>query len=92
VNINSYRLSILSAEEIDDLYSVPRFTEDDRDLYFALSVAEHEVVAAVHTTSVAAHLTLQLGHFRAKRQFFVYEQGAVLEDLRYVMKVYFPGP
>ena len=78
MNINSYRLSILSAAEIDDLYSLPRFTEEDRHLYFDLSVAEREAVTAVHTMSAAVHLTLQLGYFKAKRQFFVYEQGAVL--------------
>jgi len=31
------------------------------------------------------HLTLQLGYFKAKRQFFVYAQDAVLEDLRHVL-------
>lgn len=90
MNINSYRLSILSAAEIDDLYSLPRFTEEDRHLYFELSVAEREAVTAVHTMSAAVHLTLQLGYFKAKRQFFVYEQEAVIEDLRYIMKLHFP--
>ena len=90
MNINSYRLSILSAAEIDDLYGLPRFTEEDRHLYFDLSVAEREALTAVHTMSAAVHLTLQLGYFKAKRQFFVYEQGAVLEDLRYIMKLHFP--
>ena len=73
MNINSYRLSILSVAEIDDLYSLPRFTEEDRHLYFDLSVAEREAVTAVHTLPAAVHLTLQLGYFKAKRQFFVYE-------------------
>ncbi|MCX7113336.1 MAG: hypothetical protein NTX45_25145 [Proteobacteria bacterium] len=61
MNIKSSRLSILSAEEIDDLYGLPRFTEDDRHLYFDLSATGREVVAAVHTLSVAVHLTLHLG-------------------------------
>lgn len=91
MNIDSRRLSILSAEEVEALYSLPRFTEDDRRLYFDLSAAEREAVAAIHTVSVAVHLTLQLGYFKAKRQFFAYEQGAVLEDLRYIMTLYFPG-
>lgn len=29
---DSRRLSILTAREIDDLYGLPRFTEDDRQL------------------------------------------------------------
>jgi len=34
MNVDPRRLSILSAREIDDLYSLPRFTEADRRLYF----------------------------------------------------------
>jgi len=78
---DSHRLSILTAREIDDLYGLPRFTEDDRHLYFDLSATERAAVDA-HTLSVAVHLTLQLGYFKAKRQFFADEQDAVLEDLR----------
>jgi hypothetical protein len=35
--IRDARLSILTAQEVDDLYGLPRFTEDDRRLYFDLS-------------------------------------------------------
>jgi hypothetical protein len=34
---------------------------------------------------------LQLGHFKAKQQFFVYEQEVVLEDLRHIVARHFPG-
>jgi hypothetical protein len=50
------RLSILTAQEIDDLYGLPRFTQDDRRLYFDLSASEHESVKAVRTTTAAVHL------------------------------------
>ena len=40
-------LSILTAQEIDDLYGLPRFTGDDRRLYFDLSASEHESVNAI---------------------------------------------
>ncbi len=88
---NSRRLSILSAKEVDDLYGLPHFTEDERHLYFDLSTAEREVVATVRTVSVAVHLSLQLGYFKAKRQFFSYQQDAVIEDLNYILKQNFPG-
>ena len=84
------RLSILTAQEIDDLYGLPRFTGDDRCLYFDLSASEHESVNAVHTTSAAVHLVLQLGYFKAKRQFFVYARDEVLDDLRHILRCYFP--
>lgn len=90
MNMDSRRLSILSTEEVEALYGQPRFTDDDRRLYFDLSAAERDAVAAIHTVSVAAHLVLQLGYFKAKLQFFTYEQDTVLDDLRYIVTLYFP--
>ena len=65
----------------DARLSIPRFTEEDCHLYFDLSPAERELVDGVFTISVAVHLILQLGYFKAKRQFFVYKLGSVPEDV-----------
>jgi TnpA family transposase len=86
----SRRLLILSAREIEALYGLPRFTEADRALYFEWSPAEQEAIDAVHTFSAALHLALQLGHFKAKAQFFVYEWEAVLDDIRHLLAHHFP--
>jgi hypothetical protein len=88
---DSRRLSILTAQEVDELYGLPRFTEEDRRLYFALSPAERDLVDIVYTISVAVHLILQLGYFKAKRQFFVYAREAVTEDLEPHPSPSFPG-
>jgi hypothetical protein len=88
---SSRRLAILTKREIDDLYGLPRFSDKDRCLYFDLSPAERGAVDGIHTRSAAAHLVLQLGYFKAKRQFFVYERDAVLDDLGYILQKYFPG-
>src|SRR5450631_799744 len=85
----SHRLAILTASEIDDLFALPRFTKEDRQLYFDLNPVEQEAAAA-YNFPVAAHFVLQLGHFKARRQFFVYEQETVLDDLRYIVKRHFP--
>jgi len=86
----SRRLEILTASEIDDLFGLPRFTEEDRQLHFDLSPVEQEVTRAFNFP-VAAHFVLQIGYFKAKQQFFVYEQGAVLNDLRHIVERYFPN-
>jgi hypothetical protein len=52
---DSRRLSILTAQEIDDLYGLPRFSEDDRRLYFDLSPTERELVDGVFTISASLH-------------------------------------
>jgi len=40
ISASSRRLSILTQREIDDLYGLSRFTEEDRQIYFDLSAAE----------------------------------------------------
>lgn len=87
---DSHRLTILSAEEIDDLYSVPQFTEEDRQLFFDFSPPEIAALGT-HKTSVAAYLALELGYFKAKQQFFTFEQNEVAADLRYILHRYFHG-
>jgi TnpA family transposase len=91
MNVNLRRLSILTQREIDDLYGLPRFSDEDRCLYFDLSAVEQSAVGGVHTSSAAVHLVLQLGYFKAKRQFFVYEREAVLDDLDHILQKHFPG-
>jgi hypothetical protein len=87
---DSHRLTILTREEIDELYGLPRFTDDDRRLFFELSPAERAAVDA-RTISVATYLALELGYFKAKRQFFTFEQADVIDDLRYLLAKQFPG-
>lgn len=87
----SHRLSILSDEEIQDLYGLPQFNDEDRQLYFDLSPVEKAAAGAIRTASVAAHLILDLGYFKAKRQFFAFEAKNVEVDLRYILQAYFPG-
>src|ERR1035441_7819181 len=87
----SRRLSILTVQEVNELYDLPCFTEEDRHLYFDLSPVERELVDGVFTISVAVHLILQLGYFKAKRQFFVYELSAVVEDTEHILQRYFPA-
>nr|WP_295085862.1 Tn3 family transposase [uncultured Roseateles sp.] len=87
---DSHRLNILSQEEIDELYGLPRFTDEDRRLYFDLSPTEKAAVEARYA-SVAIHMTLELGYFKAKRQFFVFEPSMVMDDLLFVIAKYFPG-
>ena len=89
MSTDSRRLSILTDQEIDDLYGLPRFTEDDRHLHFDLSRTERRLVDRVRTMSAAVHLILQLGYFKAKSQFFVLAREAVTGDLEHILRRYF---
>lgn len=83
------RLNILSIEEVEDLYDLPKFNDDDRKLYFDFSILELDTIKRIHTAAVAIHLALQLGYFKAKRRFFVYEPEQVGDDYAYVEKRHF---
>ena len=65
------RLTILNTDEIEAIFGLPQFTEDERQVHFALSPIESEVVNAARTITAAVHLTLQIGYFKAKSQFYV---------------------
>jgi TnpA family transposase len=83
------RLTILSSEEISSLYDLPKFNDDDRRLYFDLSTLERDAVDRIHTAAAGIHLALQLGYFKAKRRFFVYEASEVADDVAYIVRHYF---
>jgi len=86
---NSHRLTILSPEEIDDLYTPPRFTDKERELYFALDTTEDEI-ATSRRGAVGVYFVLLLGYFKAKRRFFDAALDAVEGDIQYIVARYFP--
>jgi hypothetical protein len=73
---DSRRLAILTAREIEELYGLPRFTDEDRLLYFDLSAPEREALAlgTVHP-STAMHLALQIGYFNSEAAIFLLRSG-----------------
>ncbi|WP_027672437.1 DUF4158 domain-containing protein [Rheinheimera baltica] len=87
---SSHRLAILSQQEIDDLFELPQFTDDERELYFDFSTTELSVMAT-KTFSGGVYLALELGYFKAKRQFFNIEHPKVMTDLQYLINRYFGG-
>lgn len=89
---NNYRnhLQILEQEEIEQLYALPDFDLEDRLTFFTLSPPEHSLMQIYRGVSSQTFFILQLGYFKAKHLFFVFdfEQRAV--DTAFVLKQYFP--
>ena len=86
----SKRLRILGDEEIDALYGRPRFTPDERQEYFAFSPPELTALAQFPSHPSRLYAMLQLGYFKARQQFFLFNLQEVTEDIRYVQERYFP--
>src|SRR5919201_5967845 len=83
------RLRILGDEDIDALYSRPRFTPDERQEYFAFSPPELAALEPFRSHSSRLYSMLQLGYFKARQQFFVIDLREVDEDIRYLQERYF---
>lgn len=84
------RLIILSSAEIDALYGRPRFTQEERIEYFALSDSEKAALSQLHSFKSRVFLILQLGYFKARCMFFVFDLRDVVEDVAHIRERYFP--
>ncbi len=84
------RLKILGGDEIDALYAHPRFTHEERVEHFALSPAEVATLEQLHSIKSKIFFILQLGYFKARHLFFVFDLREVEDDVGYIRERYFP--
>jgi hypothetical protein len=84
------RLKILEADEIGAVYGLPVFDDEDRAFYFALSPPERAILSQLHGPKSSIYYILQLGYFKARRQFFVFNFQQVAADAQYIQSIYFP--
>jgi TnpA family transposase len=90
-NTTPKRLRILGDDEIEALYGRPRFTDDERRGYFSLSATEKALLEQFHSTPSRIYCLLQLGYFKARARFFVFDLHEVMKDAQYIQEQYFPG-
>jgi len=78
------RLKILTNNEIQELYGLPHFFQDEREKYFYLNPLEMEELSNLRSKSSKVYFILQLGYFKAKKMFFIFSQQEVQEDIEYM--------
>lgn len=83
------RLSILSESEVNDLYSVPKFTDQQRGHFFNITPQEELFVKKRRELISKAYLVLLLGYFKAKPVTLKFKLSDVRDDLRYILEKYF---
>ena len=66
-----HRIILLSNAEIEELYSIPTFTNEDRESFFTLSKSDYKLLDEYRTRKLKIYFILQLGYFRATQQFYV---------------------
>uniref|UniRef100_UPI00273AA51A Tn3 family transposase n=1 Tax=Bacillus mycoides TaxID=1405 RepID=UPI00273AA51A len=83
------RLTILTTDEIKQLYSRPIFTAKERVQYFSLSQMETELLYTLRSIKSKIYFILQLGYFKSKHLFFQFNLCEVKEDIQYIIKAHF---
>lgn len=84
------RLTILTPKELQAFYGLPEFTEEERDTYFVLDQREKQAMNEYRTFTAKTYFILQLGYFKAKKQFFVFDLKTVTDDAAYILHRHFP--
>jgi TnpA family transposase len=84
------RIKILTNNEIQDLYGLPKFTPEERMSYFFINSLEKEVLNKFRSKTSKIHFILQLGYFKAKKMFFAFDQQRVEEDIKYIYQQQYP--
>src|SRR5689334_536527 len=86
----SKRLTILTAKEIQTLYGFPQFADEEREIYFSLGSLEKQQLDQLRNITASIYFILQIGYFKAKKQFFVFGLQDVSNDVVYILRRYFP--
>lgn len=90
INPTQKRLQILGDEEINNLYGLPHFTLEEQIEYFALSSREDAAIKQLHSIKSRIYGILQLGYFKARHLFFIFNFQSVARDIRHIQERYFP--
>ena len=81
----------MGQDEINALYGLPRFSEEERLEYFSLSPTEKVTLRQLRSIKSQIYFMLQLGYFKSHHLFFVFGLPEVEADVRYIQEQYFPS-
>jgi hypothetical protein len=85
------RLKILSQDEIENLYGLPRLSAEEQEHYFTLSGPEKTVFERLKRPKSKISFILQLGYFKVRHMLFVFTTNDVVADMNYIAERYLTG-
>lgn len=85
------RLRILSDDDFDKLYKIPKLNNEERQFVFELDEIDKNYLNTINSIPVKINYILNLGYFRTSQYFFSFTFQAVKEDVRFIIKSYFAG-
>lgn len=84
------RLRILSQDDFRNLYEVPKYTDEERPFIFELDEDDKNYLNSMEIVSTKINYILNLGYFKTSQYFFFFTFQSVREDVKYIIKTYFP--
>jgi len=85
------RLTILTQDEIDSLYTIPRLDDEERSLIFELDAEDLAYIDTIeNNVACKINYILQLGYYRAINNFFQFSFVKVKADVEFIKQRYFP--
>jgi len=85
----SKRLVILSPDEVEAIYALPKFSNEERLTFFELAPPEKTLLTDLGTVISKSIFILQLGYFKARQRLYTFVQSDVEVDLRHIYQRYF---
>ncbi len=88
-SLTNKALYLLSETESEELYGLPKFSEEERINFFTLNPQEELILNELIYSHSKVHFILQLGYFKAKHRLFNFTAIEVIGDAHYVISKYF---
>jgi len=82
------RITILSANEVEDIYGLPKLFTEERELYFAMNADELKIADSHRTLVTKLIFMLQLGYFKVKKMFFSFTYDEIRDDIEFIRTRY----
>ena len=85
------RLRILSDDDFNKLYKIPKLNDEERQVVFELDAEDKNYLNTINSIPIKINYILHLGYFRISQYFFSFTFQGVKEDVKFIIKTYFPG-
>jgi len=85
------RLRILSDDDFDKLYKIPKLNDEERQVVFELDAEDKNYLNTINSIPIKINYILHLGYFRISQYFFSFTFQGVKEDVKFIIKTYFLG-
>ena len=89
MSTDNKRLRILSEFEYKEIYGLPKFNNEVREVFFAITAKEMNVVESLGAVKSKVYFILQLGYFKVSPTFHSFTFEDVKNDALYIYKTYF---